>query len=287
MEHFQTLVISILFAGLITFLLPNNNKVISIDQKPNTVTINTPKQSTSSVLLSLLDNSELDSVNLESELPLIVVNKRVTLDLPEINSKNQSSNGDKILLTTPTYWEIVHSIESKQGEMLYRPRNKERSCVKTSAPCGHYQISAQALKDIGCTSAQCKMDRENLETSLTMSKKLENKNLQRLMKKGYSHLPDYQKYLIHQQGATGIAHILDAQKSHYELSNKLLKNMANNSSYSYQRLKYMGSKLAAQHFLSYWENKWNSEIDMIFDKQLKQQMAIREYLQLANNTIIF
>ena len=285
MEHLHTLTISIFLAGIISFFLPASEKNSSSSQKVTTVTTNHSTIS-AEVIVSWLDSSNLDSNSLGNDLPIIVVNKLVVLDLPKSNNISSHANEDRIVLISPKYWEIVHSIESKQGEMLYRPRNKEKSCVKTSSPCGHYQISAQALEDIGCTSAQCKMDRENPETSLTMSKKLEQKNLQRLAKKGYSHLPDYQKYLIHQQGATGIALILDAQEGRYELGKKLLKNMANNSSYSYKRLKNMGSKLAAHQFLSYWGNKWSSEIDLIFAKQLKQQMAIREYLQVASNTVI-
>ena len=285
MEHLHTLTISIFLAGIISFFLPASEKNSSSSQKVTTVTTNHSTIS-AEVIVSWLDSSNLDSNDLRNDLPIIVVNKLVVLDLPKSNNISSHANEDRIVLISPKYWEIVHSIESKQGEMLYRPRNKEKSCVKTSSPCGHYQISAQALEDIGCTSAQCKMDREDLKASLTMSKKLEQKNLQRLAKKGYSHLPDYQKYLIHQQGATGIALILDAQEGRYELGKKLLKNMANNSSYSYKRLKNMGSKLAAHQFLSYWGNKWSSEIDLIFAKQLKQQMAIREYLQVASNTVI-
>ena len=45
----------------------------------------------------------------------------------------------------------------------------------------------------------------------------------------------------------------------------------------------MGSKVAAKQFLNYWENKWQAEIDMIYDEQYRKQMAIRQYLQVSSN----
>ena len=41
-----------------------------------------------------------------------------------------------------------------------------------------------------------------------MSKKLLAKNKQRFNKQGYTKLEDYQKYLIHQQGASGLKTLL-------------------------------------------------------------------------------
>jgi hypothetical protein len=285
MDHLHTIIISVFLAGIISFFIPvsdNNIETSQIITAVNKASVNNTSISLETIQSWL--NISKPLTNDHNNLPIKIANQLIILDLPNKKSSAISKNEDRIVLITPKYWEVVHSIESKQGEMLYRPRNKEKSCANTSAPCGHYQISAQALKDIGCTTLQCKMDRENLKKSLAMSQTLENINLNRLAKKGYNHFPDYQKYLIHQQGATGIKLILDAQDGRYELGKKLIKNMANNSSYSFKNLKSMGSKLAAQQFLGYWENMWDAEIEMIFDKQLKQQMAIRQYLLVANNT---
>lgn len=287
MEHLHTFIVSIVLAGIISFFIPiseNNEKRSQIILAVNNTTSINDKFISSELILSWLNTGMSLSADHSDSLPIKIANQIMVLDLSSNSRTSILSDINKIVLITPKYWEVVHSIESKQGEMLYRPRNKERSCVNTSAPCGHYQISTQALKDIGCITQQCKIDRESLPKSLAMSKTLENLNLKRLANKGYSHLPDFQRYLIHQQGATGIKLILEAQKGQYELGKRLIKNMANNSSYSYKVLKSMGSKLAAQQFLSYWENKWDTEIEMLFDQQLKQKMAAREYLQIASNT---
>jgi len=158
-----------------------------------------------------------------------------------------------------SYWDTVYSIESKQGKLLYRPRNKARNCTYTTAPCGHHQLTVQALKDIGCHSLQCRKDRLNFKKSLAMSKKLLALNEKRLRKNGIVQLKDYQRYLIHQQGATGIRHILDAIKGKRSLSRTVKRNMANNSPYSYKQFKRMGSKLAANTFMQHWANKWQKE----------------------------
>ena len=157
------------------------------------------------------------------------------------------------------YWTTVHSIESKQGKYLYRPRNKDRNCTRTLGPCGHHQLTVQALKDIGCHSKQCRIDRLNYDKSLILSKKLLALNEQRLRKSGINKLEDYQRYLIHQQGATGIKNILAASKGKKRLSKVIKKNMANNSPYSYKQYKRMGSTKAAKTFMKHWKKKWNSE----------------------------
>ena len=297
MEYLQSLIVSILLAGIIIFfpaikakeVLPTHapNKFLSqndIEIKKPTVN---PKMILSWINQNISDSKSLNSrSNVESfgdqaSLDLKIADQRIILDIPEVIELKTIE--DRIVLKTPKYWEVVHSIESKQGKRLYRPKNKEKSCENTSAPCGHYQISAQALKDIGCNTDQCKTSRENLKLSLTMSKSLEKLNLGRLAEKGYSHLPDYQKYLIHQQGAAGIRKILDAQDGRHECSKRLIKNMANNSSFSYKTLKNYGSRLAAKKFLKYWENKWKAEIDLIFAQQYKEQMEMRNSLQVASN----
>lgn len=80
------------------------------------------------------------------------------------------------------YWQTVHSIESKQGKLLYRPRNKSRNCTYTTGPCGHHQLTVRALKDIGCKSLQCRKDRLDYNKSLSLSKKLLVLNEKRLKK---------------------------------------------------------------------------------------------------------
>lgn len=157
------------------------------------------------------------------------------------------------------YWTTVHSIESKQGKLLYRPRNKDRNCTNTSGPCGHHQLTVQALKDIGCNSKQCRIDRLNYKKSLTLSKKLLALNEKRLKKNGITQLEDYQRYLIHQQGANGIKNIIKATQGKKTLSKEIKKNMANNSPYSYRQLKRMGSTIAAKKFMQHWKKKWRSE----------------------------
>jgi len=175
------------------------------------------------------------------------------------------------------YWDTVHSIESKQGKLLYRPRNKSRSCTYTTSPCGHHQLTAQALKDIGCKSIQCRKDRLNYSKSLAMSKKLLAKNEKRLKKNGYENLEDYQRYLIHQQGATGIKVILGATKGEKLLNKTIKKNMANNSPYSYRQLNRMGSRLAANIFLSHWKSKWEKEKQLVAGVTLASNQTSKDY----------
>jgi hypothetical protein len=103
-----------------------------------------------------------------------------------------------------------------------------------------------------------------------MSKALEAKNMKRLAKKGYINLPEYQKYLIHQQGATGISKILDTLSGKKLLDKRLAKNMANNSPYSYKTLRKLGSKLAAKKFINFWEKKWVQEQNLVLKTQGKQ-----------------
>ncbi len=166
---------------------------------------------------------------------------------------------NKVPSEQPDYWKTLYAVESSQGLLLYRPRNKAKHCASTPGPCGHHQLTVKALRDIGCVTARCKKDREDFQKSLQMSKQLEQLNLKRLSRNGYSNIPDYQKYLIHQQGANGLKSILSAAQGKQKLSRKTLKNMANNSSYSYQSLKKLGNKQAALTFLTYWQNKWENK----------------------------
>lgn len=292
MKHL-IIIISIITVTLMTYLATKNSDTQSNikSTKNYTTQVTSIFQGSKSTIredlvASWLDDSILDKNsgtninNKSTDIPDLIsiktYKKLIILDLPIDNTaKLNTSALERIVLKTPSYWEVVYSIESKQGKMLYRPRNKAKSCKSTNAPCGHYQISEQTLKDIGCITKQCKIDRENHDRSLEMSKTLERINLGRLAKSGYTHLPDFQKYLIHQQGATGIRLILDAKSGKYELSKKLTKNMANNSSYSYKQLKRFGSKQAAKKFLSFWKNRWDNEIDNMFDSQLREQLTSR------------
>lgn len=185
----------------------------------------------------------------------------------------------------PDYWQTLYSVESKQGLFLFRPRNKSRNCDATLGPCGHHQLTVQALKDIGCKSSQCKKNRIIYSKSLSMSKKLYQLNNQRMLKKGYRDLPEYQKYLIHQQGATGIDIILAASKGKKLLSKNIKSNMANNSPFTYKQLKSMGSKLAANKFMGYWQTKWDAEKRLITNSHNTEKLPqLTEYeLQLALN----
>ena len=190
-------------------------------------------------------------------------------NLPEsISTITNTDNDSKVIGTEHVgYWQTVYSIESKQGKLLYRPKNKSRNCSYTLGPCGHHQLTVQALKDIGCKSLQCRKDRLNFKKSLSFSKKLLALNEKRLSKDGISKLKEYQKYLIHQQGAYGIKSIIAATSGKKILSNKLKRNMANNSPFSYKQLKKMSSKAAAKKFMNHWENKWVDEKILIVASQ--------------------
>lgn len=187
------------------------------------------------------------------------INKKVTF-------KNAASN----------YWKTVYAVESRQGLLLYRPGNKSKNCNRTRGACGHHQLTVDALKDIGCKSAQCKIDREDYSKSLKMSKKLLKLNEKRLLANGYGKLPEYQRYLIHQQGAAGIKAIIKASRGTRILSNKIKRNMANNSPYSYRKLKNMGSKDAANLFMRFWKNKWEKEKRLVIT-----QKKAKEYLLVS------
>ena len=141
---------------------------------------------------------------------------------------------------------------------------------------------------------QCRKDRLNYKKSLELSKQLLALNEKRLKKNGLTNLQGYQKYLIHQQGATGIKHIIAATNGNKVLSKRTKKNMANNSPYSYKQYKQMGSKQAAKKFMKHWESKWIKEKRLILASAKKSNngfiktSAVRTLnendLQLALNT---
>jgi len=202
------------------------------------------------------------------------------ISIPDLTIKTDKSD----------FWQILYMIESRQGASLFRPKNRGKSCLNTSAPCGHHQLNAQALKDIGCKSRQCKKDREDYDKSLAMTKKLQAINKKRMKKFGYKDLPEYQEYLIHQQGAKGTSIILAASEGKKLLSKSIKNNMANNSPYSYKQLRKMGSKLAAKQFMKYWQKQWNKKKVMVTQHARNKSMELPELsphdLQIALNITI-
>jgi hypothetical protein len=244
----------------IVVLIPTEN-AISSNNNNNDKTVSSTQ----------IDIDEMFPVLLNSDIELetIVVNKvEVGNNVKDIETEMnyfQFSVKPEEATTQikPDFWTTLYSIESKQGRLLYRPSNKNRNCATTSSPCGHHQLSLQALKDISCLSKQCMTDREDFDKSLAMSKQLQAINNKRLNKAGYNNLPEYQKYLIHQQGATGLKTILAASHGEKSLYKNIKKNMASNSPFSYKRLKRFGSKLAAKKFLKHWEQKWQDEKELV------------------------
>ncbi len=228
------------------------------------------------VELPIFDNKPpVDSKELIK--PASVEYTDVEIEVANVEAKTYLFNTELDDINTvfrkPDFWTTLYSVESKQGKLLYRPSNKNRNCDTTSAPCGHHQLSLQALKDISCLTKQCKRDRENYQKSLAMSKQLQAINDKRLKKAGYTDLPEYQKYLIHQQGASGLKRIIASSKGSKLLSRNLKKNMAGNSPYSYRTLRKMGSKLAAKKFLKHWEKKWQKEKVLIGNVQHKPEVV--------------
>ncbi len=213
----------------------------------------------------------IDITNELKELQIIVNNLETRPTKERKKQNNRIATGDKSSkdVNQVGYWQTVYSIESKQGKLLYRPRNKARNCNFTLGPCGHHQLTVQALRDVGCKSLQCRKDRLDYNKSLKLSKKLLALNEKRLKKDGLTNLQGYQKYLIHQQGANGIKNIIAATKGKKELSKTIKKNMANNSPYSYRQFKKMGSKIAAKKFMQHWERKWMSEKRLILASNSK------------------
>ncbi|WP_131905384.1 hypothetical protein [Cocleimonas flava] len=232
-----------------------NAKNESIKSKENRTISDLEKESTAAELTFNFNKPTEVAPSTTSSAALSVTSKSTKQDIKTAAKISKVANVD--------YWDTVHSIESKQGKLLYRPKNKSRSCTYTTSPCGHHQLTVQALKDIGCKSLQCRKDRLDYAKSLAMSKKLLAKNEKRLKKNGYQNLEDYQRYLIHQQGASGIKVILGANKGEKLLNKTIKKNMANNSPYSYRQLNRMGSRLAANIFLSHWKHKWEEEKKLV------------------------
>jgi len=265
MESLFTFIkIYMLFA--IMFLIPATSSIASINSQ-----------------VDIDENSHTIS-NSDFRLEASLVNKETDIETEYSYFQFTPKTDEEIAQIKPDFWTTLHSIESKQGRLLYRPSNKSRNCKTTSSPCGHHQLSLQALKDISCVSKQCMNDRENFTKSLVMSKQLQIINDKRLKKAGYTNLPEYQKYLIHQQGATGLKIILAASQGEKLLSRNMKKNMAGNSPYSYKKLRNFGSKLAAKKFLKHWEEKWENEKDIVIAANIPiktVQIAIKPAPELS------
>ncbi len=255
MNSLSTFIRYYLLVGIF-LLMPISSTVYKSTEALNTVQVKPPALNTQPMSAEYTDN--------EFEVATVEMNTYLF----------NTEQDDNSVVRGADFWTTLHSIESKQGRLLYRPSNKKRNCDTTSSPCGHHQLSLQALVDIKCSSKQCKRDRENFQKSLSMSKKLQAINDKRLKKAGYSNLPEYQQYLIHQQGASGLKTIIASSKGNKLLSRNLRKNMAGNSPYSYRTLRKMGSKLAAKTFLQHWEIKWQKEKVIIGDIQGKTEVIV-------------
>ncbi len=276
-----TLTLTLFAIAMVSMIDPQSNKITHSDNEwlgDSTLETTQPEQ-----VKVINDKSEsLNKSTLEYKISSNNIKTKDTEDVKIIKDTEETKKEDNketslasLAPNTPKkpvkvinidYWDTVYSIESKQGKLLYRPKNKSRNCTYTTSPCGHHQLTVQALQDIGCNTIQCRKDRLNYTKSLAMSKQFLIKNEKRLKKNGYENLEDYQKYLIHQQGANGIKVILEATKGKKTLNKTIKRNMANNSPYSYQELSRMGSRLAARVFLNHWKNKWEQEKQLIIAK---------------------
>ena len=74
---------------------------------------------------------------------------------------------------------------------------------------------------------------------------------------GCKYLKGYQSYLAHNQGCSGIKKIIasSVDKKRHVLPHKIIRNMANNSPYSYKALNKSGG---ASKFLKHWDIKWRN-----------------------------
>ena len=149
------------------------------------------------------------------------------------------------------YWATLLNIESNGGALRYRPSNKKKHCLGVKAACGFHQLTKQALIDIGCTSSQCEVGRDNYQTSQRMASKYDARLTQ--LRCTYT---GWRRYVCWNQGAVGARLEFSASKGKATLSKSLLRNMANNSKYSYRTLKKWGSKKAAKKFLAYRRALW-------------------------------
>ena len=175
------------------------------------------------------------------------------IEAPQVVVNYSAPKAKKVAnIKASNYWDILTEIESKSGKLLYRPQQvKSKSCLWVKNPCGWRQVGYKALVDIGEWTKQGTLDREDKEKSLAQAIKY-----RKHISKQCSYKQDYLQYLCHNQGATGIALILKANRvKKYNLPKRIIKNMANNSPFSKRTLRKTGG---AKKFLGYWRKKWEA-----------------------------
>ena len=153
---------------------------------------------------------------------------------------------------------LIHSIESTNGTNLYRPG--DTSCASTTKPCGHHQLSVQALKQVG-------YGHENywlLRTSLQWSQQRAQEYIDWLSKH-YSLSTITQLYLAYNQGGGGIRTVINVSKGIGRLGatrSNILGNIPSSkmkvwSTYSDRRL--------ANAFLQHWEAHIQRKLRSIYE----------------------
>ena len=199
----------------------------------------------SAIIVGMMTFFSINPWNSERPINLEPQNIVVSYQVQEVVIKDSHA---------PNYWAIVHEIESKSGANLIRKVDRAKgttNCRYSSSPIGHFQLSKDALKDIGQWNKSGRAKRCNYSASLEQAKAY------KVITDGYgcSHLKGYQSYLIHQEGCSGIKKIIKAKNVRkYKLPKQIIRNMANNSPYSIKTLRKTGG---AKKFLKYWERKWD------------------------------
>ena len=154
------------------------------------------------------------------------------------------------------WWMTLINIESAGGQNTYRPQNTSGTCANRVEACGVHQLTKIALQDLDmCKTriSQCMKDRDDFQQSQVMANAYAYLLIHRYKcnpKQG--HL----KYVCWNQGPSAVK-IFSAVTKGTKLGDAVLKNMANNSAYSFNQLKNWGSKKAATKFLEYRRIIWN------------------------------
>ena len=160
--------------------------------------------------------------------------------------------------TSEQYWATLLNIESGGGKNRYRPKNKSYNCKTTKGACGHHQLTEIALADIKMCKgklSQCKANRDNYQTSQIMANAYDKKLT---VSYGCHFNGGWVRYVCWQQGPSAMK-IFKASQGKTKLSNGILRNIANNSPYSYKKLKRWGSEKSAIKFLNYLALKWDKK----------------------------
>jgi hypothetical protein len=158
-----------------------------------------------------------------------------------------------------SFWSTLKNIESAGGKNRYRPQNKTQSCAGRTEACGVHQLTKVALQDIPMCKGklnQCMRDRDNYQKSQVMA----NAYLKRLIEDYNCHFDiGWKDYLCWNMGSDGAKKIFKAAEGKSILPRSILKNMANNSPWSFKTLNSWGSKYAATKFLEYRRQVWNKK----------------------------